>query len=125
MCIELKIKAKHLALEPAIIRTEERKLKKQIKWMKKLPDPKGLNDLVARLNSLQQHRRNNVCNEARATHLARTFIAGKPYSYAEKSRRPDRENLFRYTIIPRIAKMIEKYGSKSVTENFLAEWANQ
>lgn len=34
MSVELKIKAKHLALEPAIIRREERKLKNQFHWLK-------------------------------------------------------------------------------------------
>ena len=34
MCIELKIKSKHLALEPKIIKHEECKLKGQIKYTK-------------------------------------------------------------------------------------------
>ena len=34
MSVELKIKSKHLALEPAIIRHEENKLLKQMKWYK-------------------------------------------------------------------------------------------
>ena len=32
MSVELKIKSKHLSFEPAIIKHEERKLRKQIEW---------------------------------------------------------------------------------------------
>jgi hypothetical protein len=108
MSIELKIKAKHLALEPAIIRHEEEKLKKQIKYLK-LKGEKT-ESLSNKLNSLQFHRRYYVCNASRATHLARTYLSGKPYVYAEKNRKPDREQIFQGPIIEKTATMIKKYG---------------
>ena len=87
MCIELKIKAKHLALEPKIIKHEERKLKGQIKYTKGTDA-----NLIYKLNDLVNHRKWNVRNESRATELARAYLAGKPYSYVEKKRK-DTQNL--------------------------------
>ena len=84
MCIELKIKAKHLALEPNVIKVEERKLKKQIKYTKGTDK-----ELIDKLNSLCQHRKWNVRNESRATELARAYLAGTPYTNVEKKRKDD------------------------------------
>lgn len=124
MSIELKIKEKHLALEPGIIRCEEEKLKEQIKYNKdKLKDTGAL---VTKLWSLGRHRRWDVCNETRATHLARTYLAGKPYTYAEKKRKQDRESRFQYSIIPRIVAMVKKYGigdQLNIDDNKIRAWA--
>lgn len=125
MSIELKIKAKHLSLEPGIIRTEERKLKARIKYLKKnsLGETEGLSN---KLNSLITHRRTDVRNEARATHLARTYLANKPYAYAEKKRKPENEDTFQRYVIPRITAMIKKYGTDSqrLTEDkAIKEWS--
>ena len=57
--VKLKIKVKHLATEPAIIRHEEKKLK-------------GFSRA-----DLQYHRIWDVRNEARATQLAIAFMKGK------------------------------------------------
>lgn len=108
MSIELKIKAKHLALEPAIIRREENRLKEQITWRKK--NGADFSDLEGKRNCLNHHRRWNVCNEARATHLTRMYLAGKPYKLSEPSRRADREWVFQNHILPRIVAMANKYG---------------
>ena len=70
MTVELKIKAKHLALEPQIIRLEEKKLKKRMKYHRS-DDSKSSIQLEWKLHSLTNHRKFNVRNEARATHLAR------------------------------------------------------
>ena len=109
MSIQLKIKSKHLALEPAIIRHEERKLQKQIAWLKKnaqadnsLPKEEWLRQ------DLTNHRRWDVRNEARATYLAIAFLAGKPYASLEKSRK--NENNFNVYILPRVVSMVLKYG---------------
>lgn len=126
MCIELKIKSKHLALEPQIIRTEENKLKKQMKHHRAEVDGTSVFDLESKLDSLINHRRWNVRNEARATVLARTYLAGKPYAYAEQ-RSKDNDILFALYIVPRIVAMVARYGTRdqrNVTREIILEWAN-
>lgn len=124
MSIELKIKAKHLALEPSIICHEEDKIRERIKYLK---DKGATTDtLTWKLYSLERHRKWNVCNEARATHLARTYLASQPYAYAEQKRRADREDMFQQQIIPRITTMIQKYGTqdqKKITDKAIQEWS--
>ena len=125
MSIELKIKQKYLALEPGIIRSEERKLKSQIKWLKK-NSLEGTDALSWKLNSLQSHRRREVCNESRATLLARTYLAGKPYSHAEKKRKADREDSFQRLVVPRIVAMVKKYGKGDqllVDNTSISKWS--
>ena len=126
MSIELKIKAKHLALEPNVIRTEERKLIKQIKWLNKRGEDATWT--ILKLESLSAHRRWNVRNESRATNLARAYLAGKPYSYAEKARKPENEIMFQLYIVPRIIVMVSKYGTREqrkVTADVIRAWASQ
>lgn len=117
MSIELKIKSKHLALEPAIIRKEERKILKHIR--------SGFcNDTAEALRkyeSLHNHRKWNVRNEARATELARAYIAGKPYVSVERKRHDD--CLFISRIVPRITAMVEKYGDRKVKYSDILEWS--
>jgi hypothetical protein len=121
MNTELKIKSKHLSLEPAIIRCEEAKLKKQIRWAK--ANMKETSALSNKLESLTLHRKNEVRNEARATLLARTYLKGQAYSLAEKKRKTDKEGTFQTRIIPRIAKMASKYGPSEVAEKTIVEWS--
>lgn len=120
MSIELKIKSKHLAREPAIIRHEEKKILKHIR-------SGYCNDTAAALRkyeSLYNHRKWNVRNEARATELARAYIAGKPYCFVEQKRKPENEFKFRSRIIPRITSMVLKYGNnKSVTDKDIEIWS--
>lgn len=124
MSVQLKIKAKHLALEPAIIRKEEDRLQRRLDWMK--------NDIVAGeltkeywtlfylKNSLESHRKCDVRNEARATHLARAYISGKKYSQAEaKCRDLDNRNLY---ITPRVVAMVKKYHDRKITTEDIMEW---
>lgn len=121
MSIELKIKSKHLALEPAIIRKEEQKLNKQIKHYKMYHQIAGdgdiwsyskshpdLYNLCLKRGSLACHRKWDVRNEARATYLARAYIKGVPYKVVEvngdgKLWQPVMESLIR---------MVMKYGPK-------------
>ena len=109
MSIELKIKSKHLALEPSIIKNEEFKLRKQIKWYKedvtKLP-------LEYKLMNLTQHRCVNVRNEARATYLARAYMKNVPYKNVEFKRNDD--HIFNNMIVPRIFSMVAKYGNTPI-----------
>lgn len=131
MSIELKIKAKHLALEPAIIRKEERKLKKQFQWFKqkhqitdvslwaiydKHPE---LYKLHSKRNSLENHRKTVVRNASRATHLARAYIAGMPYSRVEKKR--EDELLFKHVILPEVFRMVAKYSAKPLQKKYNRE----
>lgn len=123
MTIELKIKQKHLALEPNIIRHEERKLKKRMRNHRSEDGTSSI-DLERKLQSLTNHRCWNVRNEARATHLARTFIEGKPYTYAERKRNDD--GLFQLYIIPRILAMVQRYGgreNRGITVDVIREWS--
>ena len=121
MSIELKIKEKHLALEPNIIRKEEERIKKQMKYNR---GDKSYWDLDRKREQLSVHRRWNVRNEARATHLARTFIEGKPYTFAERKRHDD--GLFQMYIVPRIVAMVQRYGTREqrgITPDVIREWS--
>ena len=109
MSIELKIKAKHLALEPSIIRMEEEKLKKRIKYHRSNDETSAFT-LARKLDELINHRRWNVRNESRATNLARAFLAGKMYSAVERRKQCNHAMFFMY-IVPRIHAMVTKYGT--------------
>lgn len=109
MTTKLKIKSKHLALEPAIIRHEEKKLQKQIAWAKKMnPDDNALPTEEWLRQDLTNHRRWEVRNEARATYLAIAFLSGVPYKVLEKARK--NEVNFKAYILPRVVSMVLKYG---------------
>ena len=114
MSVELKIKSKHLALEPAIIRHEENKLLKQMKWYKQhhqitdTSNHEDYNKMASKHYYLALHRKSDVRNEARATHLARAYLDGKSYASVEKKCLNDR--LLWNTIVPRIVSMVMKYG---------------
>jgi hypothetical protein len=120
MSIELKIKSKHLALEPAIIRKEEKKLLKQIKNHKlyhQIPnkdiwvyykDHPDLYKLYEKHGSLVSHRVFNVRNEARATYLARAYLKGMPYKVVESKTRDDGLcNAVSFSLV----RMVLKYGT--------------
>lgn len=119
MSIELKIKSKHLALEPAIIRKEERKLNKQIKHYKSHHQISGdgctwsyskhhpdLYTLCLKHNSLISHRKWNVRNEARATYLARAYIKGIPYKVVESNN----DGKLLQPVMESLIRMVMKYG---------------
>lgn len=144
-CVELKIKAKHLAVEPGIIRNEEKKLQKQLSryveknnltgntwdWYAPSDDVKmTAYRMASKIGSLQHHRRDRCHKglrvEARATHLARAFIAGKKYSTVEHKRREENEGYFQVYVLPRVAKMVTKYDKNRRTEQknveLIREW---
>lgn len=132
MSIKLKIKAKHLALEPKVIRHEENKLKKQIKYTNNAVGgtDKDKDRLIMELNSLVNHRKWDVRNESRATGLARAFLAGKLYLKCEQKRLD--EVLFRSYIVPRVLDMVRKYKysaknldilQKDITREVIMDWA--
>ena len=122
MSVELKIKSKHLALEPSIIRCEERKLKKRMKHNR--DGETSYWELSRKRDNLMHHRRWNVRNESRATELARAYIAGKPYSYVEKKRKDD--GMFQMYIVPRIHAMVTRYGKgdqRRIDTKAIREWS--
>lgn len=126
MSIELKIKAKHLALEPAIIRREEQKILKQFRWAMETyqvyyPEDHSVTaNLLRKYNCLSEHRKWNVRNEARATNLARAYISGLPYTSVEQKRKPENEYKFKTRIIPRVVAMVQKYGT---LEQSIEDWS--
>ena len=103
--VELKIKQKHLALEPHIIKHEERKLKSQIKYTRGTDA-----NVICKLNELVRHRKFTVRIESRATELARAYLEGKPYSYVEKNRKDD--GTYQQYVVPRVVSMVQKYGTR-------------
>lgn len=124
MSIELKIKSKHLALEPQIIRHEERKLKQRMRYHRSKDGTSSI-DLEWKLHSLTNHRKFIVRHEARATHLARAYLAGKAYKSVEQSRKKCNEMLFLVSILKRVHAMVIRYGNKeqrTVTYDVLKEW---
>jgi hypothetical protein len=104
MSVALKIKSKHLALEPAIIRIEENKLKRKIRWAKLHQQNEEEINATYSLNSFCSHRRFKVRNESRATYLARAYIEGREYQSVEKSRKE--ETVFHLYIVPRVVSMV-------------------
>lgn len=131
MSIELKIKAKHLALEPAIIRKEEKKLLMQFAWLKQkhqitdvslwniYDKHRDIYNIHAKRTDLYNHRKFDVRNEARATHLARAYISGMPYNKVEK--KINDPSAFRAYILPRIVDMVAKYGNKPIYKTWNRE----
>lgn len=87
MSIELKIKAKHLAAEAAIIRKEASKTSGMPKW------------------ELNHHRTTTVRDAARHTHLARGYLDYMPYRRIEQ--KGSKELRFNS-----ILNMVLKYGAE-------------
>jgi NCAIR mutase (PurE)-related protein len=103
--IKLKIKSKHLAKEPAIIKHEEAKLKAGFQR-----------------DSLRDHRVLDVRNEARATQLAIAFIRGKTYNSIEQHVK-DLAHPKHQQVAKRVLSMITKYHSKKVTRAAISTWS--
>lgn len=122
MSIELKIKSKHLGLEAKVIKFEEEKLKRQIRWHSKRLSPNT--KLEWKLNSIVHHRKWDVRNENRATFLARAYIAGVPYNTVEPKRRPEKEYKFQIYVLPRVLAMVNRYHNRNVTKEAIEEWVN-
>lgn len=121
MSVELKIKAKHLAAEVKIIKHEEVKELKRAKAQRDYLIASGMkNDFnevdykaYSKYRSIYLHRKNVVRPEARATHLARAFINGRPYKTVERS---VKEQYALSVIVEKIMLMVNKYGREWDTE---------
>jgi hypothetical protein len=130
MSIQLKIKSKHLSEEARIIRFEENRLLKQVSFHRTKHKESGHNSSFSTWDcpefktfySIRNHRTHDVRNENRATFLARAFLEGKPYSYIEQKRKPEKEFNFKYFVLPRVLTMVNKYGNVQVTKEQLVEW---
>ena len=118
MSIELKIKSKHLSLEAKVIKFEEAKLKKQLRWHSKVQSPNK--KLEWKLNSITEHRKWNVRNENRATFLARAFIAGVPYKTVEHKCKD--EVKLKVYVLPRVLSMVKKYHSYKLEMEDILAW---
>lgn len=118
MSLELKIKSKHLGEEARIIKFEQRKLQKQIDWLRRHQKPVD-KKLIEQRDSLYHHRIWDVRNENRSTFLARAYIEGRPYKTVEKK---CDEGFLRFHIVPRVTKMIMKYYTTDIDLKTVAEW---
>ena len=128
MTVQLKIKSKHLATEPSIIKHEEKKLKKQRKHLVQMEsyDPNTLRNINYKLESLISHRRSDVRNESRATFLARAYIKGMPYNKVEDVFHSHKLlSAYNGKIIKRAADMVCKYGPlnmRNTTNGAIVAW---
>lgn len=114
--IKLKIKIKHLSLEPKIIRHEERKLLKQARWLRYRQGEESASDLSCEYMILRDHRKIHLRYEARATQLAYAFLRGKTYLEIENRNDPkkywgdsDWMGTHLYKVKHRMINMIHKY----------------
>lgn len=109
--IYLKVKAKSLAEEAKIIRTEEAKAAAHERFR----DAHGWNMVHW---GLYYHRINDVRKEARATNLVRAFLKGRPACTVEKPTNKSAVTEFNkpynvYALQSRFLSMAEKYGAHS------------
>jgi len=104
--LKLKVKVKHLAVEPRIIK----------ETIKHLPGEDK--------RSFREHIVHVIRPEARATQLAVAYMKGVPYSKIEKSRKPEKEIEFTY-VKKRILKMVQSYGSRRTTASDIDEWVDK
>lgn len=121
MSTELRIKLQHIGMEPGIIRKHEQRIKRRIAHIKNKQSNQDVAPSYAELHRLQHHRRWDVRNAARATHLALGYIRGKPYSEMED---PNLTNTFKrdaYIVSP-MMKMIRRYGDDDVSSKMVHEW---
>jgi hypothetical protein len=120
----LKVKAKSLAEEARIIRKEEQKVKR-IPWDRRRNSYKyfGRTVFTDPVDGLVNHRKWDVRNEARATHLARAFMKGQKYKQVEPHcKEPHKRD---YYILPRVTKIVAKYGGNSkITKDVIKTWVD-
>jgi len=120
MSVELKIKSKHLSEEARIIRFEENKIKRHSRHVRNRQGHMTADETLKTFHSLNHHRRWDVRNENRATFLARAYIAGVPYNTVEHKRKEENEYTFQWSILPRVASMVAKYGDKKIQKKVWA-----
>ncbi|MEC7290263.1 MAG: hypothetical protein VXW22_09270, partial [Pseudomonadota bacterium] len=102
MSTTLKVKAVSLMLEAQYIRKRENRALAHARR-----DVEGSADAKSEYWSLNSHRRYDIRPEARMTHLARAFLAGRPYRSVEVKNRPGKEITLWHA--ERIAKLINRH----------------
>jgi hypothetical protein len=131
----LKVKIKSLAVEGTIIRKEEHKAKKQYRYLKLIAGKeKEYQEALGTFWGLRHHRTADVRNEARAAQWAYGYLRGKRYRQVESKsnigkRYSIKENHYFYIhgdihayIIPRVVKLVNKYGHTKVEASHIEEW---
>lgn len=123
--VKLRIKIKHLALEPALIALEERRARARAHYkaisstMAEGANTPAYVDPWQRVR-LNQHRLHVVRPEARAAQLAYAFLRGKSYDDVE----PTSKN-FNANLLARIAELAVKYGpytDKKLAQESVVVW---
>lgn len=123
MSVELKIKAITLGYEATQIRRFERKFLKSARTgAQRVKDGDNTVDWVEgsyrSYRSLNDHRRNVVRPEARATHLARAYLKGQPYAAVEASTREPVQGW----LTEKVARMASNYGPTPVDREMIEKW---
>ena len=103
---KIKLKVKALSLQ------EEAKIIKRLE--KGCEDENGVNPIYL-------HRIQDVRTEARATNLARAFLAGKNYKTVENSRKFEKEWEFK-RVKKRLYNIIRKYGEFDFSQHEVDKW---
>jgi hypothetical protein len=125
MTIELKIKQVSLADEAQYIKSQEEKLRKYADRCYEIAAQANDESVSAKYRGyalqhiwkaqeLKDHRKAIVADEARNANIARAYIKGKPYRFAE-SEGYKKENP---PNIARIARLIQKYGKTSTGSRY-------
>lgn len=129
---ELKIKAKMLAYEAQTLRKEERHLRNVFRSLvaenkrrvknggNDLLDTSGLSALADARHGLYAYRTGNVRNDARATNLARAYLAGHTRASVEKTMNHMSEAQ-ETALQSSVATMVRKHGSAMET-TLLSAW---
>jgi hypothetical protein len=127
----LKVKIKSLAVEGTIIRKEEHKAKKQYRYLKPIAGKeKEYHEALGTFWGLRHHRISDVRNEARAAQWAYAYIRGKRFRQIENKSNIGQRNGNGYYfhhdigmyIIPRVIKLVSKYGGKQVEREDIVKW---
>lgn len=123
----MKVRIKELAQEAKFIRFEENKIKSRQKirsngyysingeWLGGYVEHDGGSRDFLELN---QHRKCEVREAARAAQLAYGFLREIPYSKIENKRKPEKEYRFKYYILPEIKRLAKKFGKLYGKENY-------
>lgn len=110
---ELKIKAMSIGSEQSIIHREEIKTKRLARRLRQRQKADIAERHMDNFWKMRNHRE-ELREEARATHIARCFLSGHPYTKAERSRHSDPN-------WSKVISMIDKYGPQDITE-FFGPW---
>ena len=115
MSVELKIKAKSLAIEARYIRKEELKQRNYGRFMLRTQKP-GSEAPYRTYEGLRAHRM-ELRSFSRSTGLARAFLKGTPYATVEKPVRPEKK-----LDMPGILSMVKRFGAPDTKMEDIEKW---